>query len=139
MAGKNQEQRHGAIGVVYIDGRYLVIQRASTVEAPGAYCFPGGHIGPDESSQAAVVRELHEELGVDCQARELLWQSVTEWNVHLDWWKVELKKGFEIQANLAEVAQVLWLTPAEMRELDGLLSSNLAFLEWREGRMKDEG
>ena len=59
MAGKNQEQRHGAIGVVYIDGRYLVIQRASTVEAPGALPadaeVDGGH---GEATSLAAAQQL---------------------------------------------------------------------------------
>jgi 8-oxo-dGTP diphosphatase len=46
------------------DGRVLVQQRPAGKHMAGLWEFPGGKIEPDETPEAALVRELHEELGI---------------------------------------------------------------------------
>ena len=122
--------RFGAIAVIRRKQRFLVIRRAEGIEAGGTYCFPGGEIEAGESSQDAVVREVREELGVDVLPLRKLWQSTTSWNVELDWWLVEFPQVASISPDPTEVAEVHWLTSDQMRQLDGLLASNLAFLDF---------
>lgn len=122
-------QRRGAVGVICRGDRLLVIRRSELVAAPGAYCFPGGGIDGDETEQAALVRELHEELAVVATPLRRLWESTTSWGVWLAWWQAELAPETEPVPNLAEVAALHWLTIAEMRALPGLLSSNHEFLD----------
>jgi 8-oxo-dGTP diphosphatase len=45
-------------------GRVLIAQRPRGKHMAGYWEFPGGKIGPGESSQQALTRELAEELGV---------------------------------------------------------------------------
>jgi 8-oxo-dGTP diphosphatase len=48
-----------------IAGRSLLVaQRARPPELAGLWELPGGKVAPGESDAAALVRELHEELGV---------------------------------------------------------------------------
>lgn len=122
-------QRRGAVGVICRDDRLLVIRRSELVAAPGAYCFPGGAIDGDETEQAALVRELHEELSVIATPRRRLWESTTSWGVWLAWWLAEIPPNVKPIPNPAEVAALHWLTTSEMRALPGLLSSNHAFLD----------
>jgi 8-oxo-dGTP pyrophosphatase MutT (NUDIX family) len=99
-----------------------------TVVAPGAFCFPGGGIELDESEEAALVRELREELRVDvCPVRKI-WQSVTPWNVQLAWWLAELDDAQSIDPNEDEVASFAWHPPVAIAQLPGLLESNRHFL-----------
>jgi 8-oxo-dGTP diphosphatase len=46
------------------DGRVLLAQRPPGKVYAGYWEFPGGKVEPGETLQAALVRELHEELGV---------------------------------------------------------------------------
>ena len=121
--------RRGAIAVCVHDGEVLVIQRSQLVEAPGAYCFPGGAIEPGESQEEALVRELREELGADVQPLRRLWISRTAWSVELHWWQAQVSNLDGLQPNAEEVADYLWLPPVAVRELSGLLSTNVAFLD----------
>lgn len=53
-----------AAAIVDRDGRVLVQQRPPGTSMAGLWEFPGGKVEPGESPEAALVRELHEELGI---------------------------------------------------------------------------
>ena len=52
-------------GVLIQDGALLVAQRARPPELAGLWELPGGKVAPGETDDAALVRELREELGID--------------------------------------------------------------------------
>lgn len=54
-----------AAALVDVDGRVLVTQRPEGRRMAGLWEFPGGKLHPGESPEAALVRELGEELGID--------------------------------------------------------------------------
>ena len=54
-----------ACALVDADGRVLVAQRPPGRTMAGIWEFPGGKIEADETPEAALVRELAEELGID--------------------------------------------------------------------------
>ena len=45
-------------------GRILLVQRPASAEMGGLWEFPGGKIEPGETPEAALAREIREELGV---------------------------------------------------------------------------
>lgn len=53
-----------AVALVDADGRVLVQQRPAGTQMAGLWEFPGGKIEAEETPEAALVRELHEELGI---------------------------------------------------------------------------
>lgn len=53
-----------AVAMTDAQGRVLIAQRPFDKEHGGLWEFPGGKIEPGESPEAALVRELREELGV---------------------------------------------------------------------------
>ena len=53
-----------AVALVDADGRVLLQQRPPSGSLAGLWEFPGGKIEPDETPEAALVRELEEELGI---------------------------------------------------------------------------
>ena len=54
-----------ACALVDADGRVLVAQRPPDRTMAGMWEFPGGKIEAGETPEAALVRELAEELGID--------------------------------------------------------------------------
>lgn len=54
-----------AVALVDVDGRILLQQRPENKPMAGLWEFPGGKMEPGETPEAALVRELHEELGID--------------------------------------------------------------------------
>ncbi|WP_227340413.1 MULTISPECIES: (deoxy)nucleoside triphosphate pyrophosphohydrolase [Sphingopyxis] len=57
-----------AAALVDRDGRLLVQQRPEGKPMAGLWEFPGGKIEPGETPEAALIRELHEELAIDVEA-----------------------------------------------------------------------
>ena len=52
-------------GVVIDSGRVLIARRCSHLRMGGMWEFPGGKVDAGEIPEAALVRELAEELGID--------------------------------------------------------------------------
>jgi 8-oxo-dGTP diphosphatase len=60
------EAVHVAVGVILDDsgGSVLLTRRSLDSHQGGLWEFPGGKLEPGESLHAALMRELHEELGI---------------------------------------------------------------------------
>lgn len=54
-----------AVALIDSDGRVLLAQRPEGKSMAGLWEFPGGKVEPGETPEAALIRELHEELGID--------------------------------------------------------------------------
>jgi 8-oxo-dGTP diphosphatase len=57
-----------AVALIDTDGRVLLAQRPAGKSLAGLWEFPGGKVEPGESPEAALIRELQEELGIDTWA-----------------------------------------------------------------------
>ncbi len=58
-----------AVALIDPDGRVLLAQRPEGKTMAGLWEFPGGKVEPGETPEAALIRELQEELGIET------WQS----------------------------------------------------------------
>jgi 8-oxo-dGTP diphosphatase len=56
-----------AVALVDADGRVLLAQRPEGRSMAGLWEFPGGKVLPEETPEAALIRELREELGVSTE------------------------------------------------------------------------
>ena len=57
-----------AVALIDVDGRVLLAQRPQGKSMAGLWEFPGGKIEQGETPEEALIRELHEELGIDTWA-----------------------------------------------------------------------
>ncbi|WP_022661924.1 (deoxy)nucleoside triphosphate pyrophosphohydrolase [Paucidesulfovibrio longus] len=55
---------HVVAAVIWQDGRYLAVERPDHGPWAGWWEFPGGKIEPGEAREAALARELKEELNI---------------------------------------------------------------------------
>lgn len=57
-----------AVALIDPDGRVLLAKRPEGKSMAGLWEFPGGKVEPGETPEHALIRELHEELGIDTWA-----------------------------------------------------------------------
>ena len=100
-------------------GRVLVQQRAAHTSHGGLWEFPGGKVEQGERPEAALIRELHEELGIDVETACLApatFSSVATGADHLLLMLYVCRKwGGQPQA--LEAAALRWLRPVELHAL----------------------
>ena len=58
-----------ACGLLIHEGKLLVTQ----VEKDGHFFLPGGRVTFGEQAEAAVLREIREEIGIECRILRTLW------------------------------------------------------------------
>lgn len=54
-----------AVALIDVDGRVLIAKRPEGKQLAGLWEFPGGKVEPGERPEAALIRELQEELGIE--------------------------------------------------------------------------
>ncbi|HEU5443633.1 MAG TPA: 8-oxo-dGTP diphosphatase MutT [Steroidobacteraceae bacterium] len=85
-----------AAALVDATGRVLIAERPAGKHMAGRWEFPGGKVAPGESEEAALARELEEELGVaviDARPMMRLTHRYPDREVELSMWVVERYRG----------------------------------------------
>ena len=90
-------------------GEILIARRPAHLHQGGLWEFPGGKLEPDEQPQAALGRELEEELGIVIDSSQPLLRIRHDYpdkSVELDVWRVT---SFVGEAYGREGQQVAWV------------------------------
>ncbi len=121
-------RKRAVVAVILRQNQFLTIRRSQTVAAPGKICFPGGGIEAGESEEAALIREIQEELGISATVSNRLYENDTGWGTSVAWWLTHIAEDAQVQINEEEVAHWDWMPPSIMLRHPDLLSSNRDFL-----------
>lgn len=107
---------HVAVGVVWRDGKILITRRADHAHQGGLWEFPGGKLEPGETVQAALRRELNEEVGIlidDAAPLIKIDYHYPDKRVILDVWQVHRFSG---TATAREGQPLQWVEPAQLSD-----------------------
>ena len=108
-----------AAAIILDEGKIFATQRRYG-EFAGDWEFPGGKLEPGESAEAAVVREIKEELGVVVEPLELFDTVEYDYpNFHLsmDCFICQIKEG---RLELREHSAAKWLTKETLDSVNWL-------------------
>jgi 8-oxo-dGTP diphosphatase len=108
-----------AVALIDADGRVLLAQRPEGKSLAGMWEFPGGKVEPGETPEAALIRELREELGIDTWASCLApltfaSHSYPEFHLLMPLFACRRWQG---TPSGREGQALRWVRPAAMREL----------------------
>ena len=109
-----------AAALVDADGRVLLQQRLPGRSMANLWEFPGGKVEPGEQPEAALIRELREELGIDTDAACLApaaFASADNGGRHMLLLLYTCRKWRGTPQPL-DAAGLKWVRPAQMFALD---------------------
>lgn len=110
---------HVVAAIIHDAGLVLACRRAPHKTAAGQWEFPGGKVEPDESPEAALAREIREELSVEVVVGALVDRSTTvvgEIDIDLACYDARLV-GPRPTAS-TDHDRLEWRRPAELHDLD---------------------
>ena len=107
-----------ACALVDADGRVLLAQRPEGKQLAGLWEFPGGKVEPGETPEQCIIRELHEEIGIETEIpclAPLTFASHSYDDFHL-LMPLFVCRRFRGIAQPREGQALKWVRPREMRE-----------------------
>lgn len=116
-----------AAAIVDGAGRVLIAQRPPGKWQAGRWEFPGGKIEPGETEEAAVHRELHEELGIRVLAARPLAEVSHDYGDRRVAMALWLVSGFEGVPRGLDGQALRWVEASELADAD-LLEADLPLL-----------
>jgi 8-oxo-dGTP diphosphatase len=107
-----------AAALIDDDGRVLIAQRPEGKQLAGLWEFPGGKVEPGETPEDALIRELHEELGISVKKACLapfVFASHSYDDFHL-LMPLYLIRRWEGEPERREHGALKWVRPNAMRD-----------------------
>jgi 8-oxo-dGTP diphosphatase len=107
-----------AVALVDADGRVLISKRPEGKQLGGLWEFPGGKVEAGERPEAALVRELKEELAIDVSASclaPLTFASHAYDDFHL-LMPLYVCRRWRGEVRGAEGQEIKWVPPLKLRD-----------------------
>jgi len=99
-------------------GRILMSRRRADQPMPNLWEFPGGKVEPGEHPEAALVRELREELACDIEVdaiHEVVFHAYAEFDLYMLVYASRVTGG---TPRAVQVAEIAWVEAARLPALD---------------------
>jgi 8-oxo-dGTP diphosphatase len=107
-----------ACALIDADNRVLIAQRPEGKQLAGLWEFPGGKLEPDERPEPALIRELHEELGITVEEAclaPLTFASHAYENFHL-LMPLYICRKWQGTVTAREHQQIAWVRANKLRD-----------------------
>jgi mutator protein MutT len=105
--------------IVCRDEKILAEKRKQTKEIdPGKVTIPGGHVEKGESFEAALEREVREELGIECDRFAYLITMLHETDKEDQVTHYYVCENWKGEPRNLEAEQILWIGFAQIDQLD---------------------
>ena len=104
--------------IIRRDDQILITKRPDHVHLAGLWEFPGGKVESGESLEAALHREIREELGVEITVDREFFSVAHEYpdkSVHLHFFDCTILRG---EPQPLEVADLRWVKAAELDDFE---------------------
>src|SRR5215212_9935469 len=102
------------------DGKYLITQRRPTATLPLLWEFPGGRVEEGETDEAALARELKEEMEVEVEVGDRVihvHHSYPHYDIDFRVYRCKLTRG-DVNINHKRVHDHRWVSPQEMDQYE---------------------
>lgn len=112
---------HVVAGVIFLDGKIMAAKRLAGGPSGLKWEFPGGKVEDGEEPQAALIREIEEELGMTIIVREELGSYLTElgkWHLRLHCFICDTTGA---PSKLEAHSEVRWLAREDLNQIDWAL------------------
>lgn len=123
------------------DRRLLICQRRHDDTSPLKWEFPGGKVEPGEAPEAALARELREELAVTVEkcaemGRARHSYATASEELEIRFYAAAIK---EIEITPKCFEQVAWVLPKDLGKYDFLAANAQLIAQLATGRLKPSG
>ena len=118
VSGAERPRKLVVAALIRRGGRILVSQRRADQAMPLLWEFPGGKVEAGESPTEALAREVREELGCDVEVGridDVVFHAYPTFDLYMLVYACAVVRG---EPAPVEVAQLAWVTPAELPALD---------------------
>jgi 8-oxo-dGTP diphosphatase len=113
-----RERKLVVAALVREGGRILLSRRRADQAMPNLWEFPGGKVEPGEHPEAALIRELREELACDIEVdriHEVVFHAYPEFDLYMLVYASRITGG---TPQAVQVAEVAWVEAARLPTLD---------------------
>ena len=113
-----RERKLVVAALVRGQGRILMSRRRADQAMPNLWEFPGGKVEPGEHPEAALIREVREELGCDIHVeriQEVVFHAYPDFDLYMLVYASRITGG---EPRAIQVAEIAWVEPARLPELD---------------------
>lgn len=105
-------------------GQYLVSKRTPTQASPNQWEFPGGKLEDQEEPEAALSREMSEELGIEVDDAQYLGFVTYQGSLSSIGMYVYMIRSYTGNPSGQEGQSIRWLYPHEFKHFDFLASTD---------------
>lgn len=123
MTDRTNDTNFVAVAIIVKDGKIFIARRAEHKTAfPGLFELIGGHVEKGETFEAAVVREVKEEIGLDIEVITVIdafsYFSEDEYKAEVMYLCEQLDPSQEPVLNPDDHSEGIWIGPDEIDKME---------------------